>query len=325
MALTPAAAKIKEGMLTGYGRPTRVIDAVISWVFIFEDLAKAIKLYKPDNDYFEIGKGKSRIDFISKDFSFNRLINPDIYLRLCALEQENGSLRMVELGERNDDLVIVMNLFDPIHVLTHILHEGQLTRNLAFEIGKQCAEKRMALRGVREDSALNWWELLISRANDIETWPSVVPEFDREVALMGISKIRDLLKELEPKLRDTPNESLQVSTDCIAENAYIENGKIYFFDAYYSKPDWRLSDFGFDLAKIAGDIYALTGKEYYDLFMEGVKERTEESVDPAKEYLYRLYACMVMNLYLYVRSRSDVRYKEIADKYFKYTKALIET
>lgn len=327
--LTPTATAkaVSEGKLEGYGLPSSIIDAAISTVFLFDDSASALKLYKGDSDYFKIGTGEDRIDFITKDFAFNNRINPNVYLELHAVrELAGGGLELIPPESGNDNLLLRMKRFDTRNVLSDFLYQGRLTPDLAFSLGKQVTNERLALQGFRiEGTGKDWYELFLRRIENIETWPAHISGIDTELMQRGFLHLREMLEELKPEMSRISGEALWLSTDCTSENMYVEEDKLYFFDAFHPQADWRNADFEFDLIRIGSDIGALAGEECYDSYLKGVQEVSGRKVSQKKEQLYHLFSSQVVSMYLCFRSIGDSKYIPIAKKHIAHTKFLIDS
>ena len=91
---------INEGKIEGFSTSPKMIETVISRVFIFDKDNIVLKFYKRDNEWWntdmkDLSKGLSRITFIRQDFGFNHFLNSKIYSNLKVAVVENNVVKLL--------------------------------------------------------------------------------------------------------------------------------------------------------------------------------------------------------------------------------------
>jgi aminoglycoside phosphotransferase family enzyme len=320
---------LAQGKLSDFlGIVPQHISTVISDVYIFGDTV--LKLYKRDVEWWNKGMtdlsgGKSRIDFITQDFSFNRILSPDIYLDLKTLKHIEGGIMLTDPGADDDELVIVMNKVDTSQTLTKVLPEHTLSLGDYESIGRSMAEKKMLLpmNFLPKQVKGNWYEQLRDRFNDLEQWVNSESSFSKDVAQAGLKTLRATLEENKEKFSSMTLEKLSVCIDCNSENLLFTDHQLSFIDAFPPKAAWKIGAFDHDIFRTGSDIYALAGKNAYEAYVQGVYSVAENKLDKELHHFYLLYGAMIMGPYLYMLGKKNSMYISSANKYLEYIKEVL--
>ncbi len=320
---------IKEGKLEGFlGAPT-MIETVISRVFIFDVDDIVLKIYKRDNNWWntniqDLSGGALRSRFIRHDFEFNHFLNPKIYLEIKALVCENGTAKLVDLKDADDELVIVMHKEDVSETLTEVLYEGKLKPEEYKDIGQSLAKIKLSLpKSFLPDNKSNWYEQMTARLEDLSGWILSEKDFPKELADKALAKFGKILEENQSRFQSITKNDLFPLIDCNPENLIYSHKELRFLDVYPPKDDWRIGTFEMDIFRVAGDVCALAGEDAYDAFMEGAVEIAAGNLDKSLSDFYLLYGAMITAPYFFMLSNKNEKYKVKAEKYLKFVEKIV--
>jgi aminoglycoside phosphotransferase family enzyme len=320
---------IKSGKIEGFSAAPKMIETVISRVFVFNKDDIVLKLYKRDNDWWNINRkdlsrGISRINFIRQDFEFNRFLNPKIYFDLKAAVIDGGIVKLADPKSDDDELVIVMHEEDISGIFTEVLYENKLTSEEYKNIGRSFAKIKMAIpKSFLPDSKLNWYEQMAGISKNLSGWALSEKDFPKEVAEKGLALFGKKIEENKVNFELINRDDLFVLIDCNSENLIYSNRELRFIDAYPPKDDWQLGTFDVDIFRTASDIYALAGEDAYNAYLEGVDEIAGDLLDKNLKDLYLLYSAMIMVPYFFMLSKKDKKYQAKAEKYLSFVRKLV--
>ena len=141
---------LAQGKIKGFSSIPKLVETVISRVFIFEQEKQILKFYKRDNEWWnkgmrDLSQGESRTNFIRQDFAFNQFLNPKIYAALKTAAVRDGLVELVEPQEADDELVIVMNPENVSATLTEVLFNQSCSLEECTNIGRTYAQKLKSL------------------------------------------------------------------------------------------------------------------------------------------------------------------------------------
>lgn len=316
---------VVEGKLEGFSGKPMAITTVISNVYVFED--KVLKIYKRNNDWWntnmqDLSGGQVRIDFIMRDFKFNQTLNPEIYTDLKVLKSNGDKTTLQKPEAIDDELVVVMKKIDVSQTLTKVLFAESLTVDDCEKIGKDFTTKKLSLSNdfLSKELVGNWYEQLIARFNDLESWVKSVPDFPTDIGDLGLQNLRTTLELQKEKFSAMAAESLAVCIDCNSENLLYSNNKLSYMDAYPPKNSWRSASFEHDIFRVGSDIYGFIGKDGYDAYLKGVYSLAEDKIDKELEQFYLLYGAMITGPYLYMLAQKNTDYLPKAQKYADFIK-----
>lgn len=320
---------IKDGRIEGFSGTPKIIETVISRVFVFNEDNIVLKFYKRDNGWWntamnDLSRGASRRNFIRRDFEFNHFLNPKVYFALKTVVLNGKSVALVEPKNSDDELVIVMRKEDLSGVLTDVLYENKLVTEEYKSIGTSFAEIKLALpKHFLSDNRSSWYDQMRVRLSDLSNWLSGASDFPKVIADAGLSLLRESLEENKESFQLTGGDDFFPLIDCNSENLLYSDGKLRFIDAYPPKDDWRMGTFDVDIFRVAGDIYALAGKNAYDAYLKGVDEVAGEYRNKNLSDFYLLYGVMIMAPYLFMLSKKDTKYEDKAKKYLEFVEKLL--
>jgi aminoglycoside phosphotransferase family enzyme len=311
---------IESGKVEGFSSIPIKVETVISRVYIFEAEQKVIKLYKRDCTWWnenmsDISKGEKRISFITNDFAFNNFLNPIVYTAISKLTINEDFVEFSNIGDA-DELAIIMKKEDFSLVLTEVLWESKIQKNEIFSLGKQFTTKKLATpASFLPINSKNWYEQMIDRLDDLNQWYESEDSFPVELGNRGLeylSKITEIHKQEFSKLQ---TKDLAVLVDCNSENLIFRNGQLSFVDAFSPKDEWRSGLFDIDVYRIATDIFASSGKEFYQEFLRGVKSVNETTLHVGLEDYFIIYSALISAPYFYMLGKKNPKYIQIAEKY----------
>ncbi len=322
---------LKGGKVVGYATPPRMVETVVSRVFIFDLENTVLKFYKRDNAWWnssmhDISHGSSRIDFIRQDFAFNQFLNPKIYLALKKATLENDQVIISEPREEDDDLVIIMKKQDPSSGFTEMLFSQSCTLEEYTSIGKALAQIKLSIpRMFLPAIETNWYEQMQARMKDLAEWVGSVKGFPAHLTEQALAYLRKEVEAQKSSFQKMTMEKLVVCIDGHSENLTYDHRSLSFMDAYPPKDEWRIGSFDIDIFRTGSDIYAFVGKEAYDAYLQGVKVVAADHLQMHLADFYLLYAAMIMSPYFMMLSESNPTYKAKAEKYLSFVDSLLES
>lgn len=319
---------IEQGKLEGFSGMPKPVITVISNVYIFND--KVLKIYKRDNEWWnkvmqDLSKGQPRINFITRDFKFNQKLNPAVYTDLKVLIKEGDKAILREPNDGDDELVVVMKKIDATQTMTKMLSEQKLSLDEYEKVGRDFTTKKLSLSKdfLPIELTTNWHEQLIGRFNDLEGWVYGEHDFPKEVADVGMAKLRNVLENQKDKFNAMSAADLAVCIDCNSENLLYLNGALSFMDVYPPKNEWRSAAFDHDIFRLGSDVCGFAGKEAYEAYLKGVYGVAENMLDKDLHAFYLLYGAMITGPYLYMLANKDPKYLPFAIKYCDYIKSIL--
>lgn len=321
---------IKDGKIEGFSATPKMVETVISRVFIFDKDNIVLKFYKRDNKWWntdmkDLSRGLSRINFIRQDFEFNHFLNSKIYFALKVAVVKGGIVKLVEPKINDDELVIVMHKADLSGTFTDVLYANNLTLEEYKNIGKSFAKIKLAIpKSFLPETSLNWYEELLERKKDLSSWMLNEKDFPAELANKSLALFDKILQENRTNFQTLTKENLFVCIDCNSENLLYLNNELKFIDIYQPKDNWRIGTFDVDIFKVASDIYALAGESAYGAYLEGVNEIASDYLDKNLSDFYLLYGVMIMAPYFCMLSKKDEKYKLKAEKYLEFAKKIVD-
>ena len=320
---------INEGKIEGFSASPKMIETVISRVFIFDKDNVVLKFYKRDNEWWntdmkDLSKGLSRINFIRQDFEFNHFLNSKIYSDLKVAVVENNIVKLLEPKSDDDELVIVMRKEDLSATFTDVLYANNLTLEEYKNIGKSFAKIKLAIpKSFLPETSLNWYEEMGERGKGLTSWMLNEKDFPDEVSNKSLALFDKILQDNKTNFQTITKENLFVCIDCNSENLLYSNDELRFIDAYPPKDNWRIGTFDIDIFRTASDIYALASENAYNAYLEGVNEIAGDYLDKNLKDFYLLYGAMIMAPYFFMLSKKDKKYQVKAEKYLTFVEKLV--
>lgn len=320
---------LREGKVDSCQSVPKMVETVISRVFIFDQENLVLKFYKRDNDWWntsmqDMSSGVPRANFIRQDFAFNHFLNPNIYTDLKCAVVEAGRVTLRDPEDQDDELVIVMKKQDFTHVLTQVLAERRCTLEDYRTIGKSFAHIKQTLPSdFLPKIEFDWYEHVYLRLNDLTSWVTSEKDFPSDVGEKALERLRAMLEQHKDAFKKISHADIPVSIDSNSENLLYENGELSFIDAYPPKDAWRVATFEGDIFRIATDIYVFAGEEAYDTYMSGVQEVAPDAVHSHFSDFYILYSALIAGPYFFMLTRKNPTYRPIAEKYLSFIESLL--
>lgn len=321
---------ITEGNVDGFSAPPKVIETVISRVFIFEAEKTVLKFYKRDNEWWnrdmrDLSAGKTRRQFIERDFGFNHALSPSIYQALKTPVIEEGKIFLRDFHGDEDELVIVMQMVDTSKNLTHAVSGRGLTREEYATLGQSFVQAQRSLpndflSGLETD----WYLQMRARLEDLSLWILSVPEFPAEVAQAGLAKLLAALETYQEAFRLMHGTQLSVLMDCNPENLLLIDGTLSFLDAYPPKREWLNGTFETGVFWVGSSIYALDGERAYEAYLEGARQEAGDKIDIRYESFYLLYGSLITAPYFFMLKNKNPDYAPQAERCLAFTQKMIE-
>lgn len=313
----------KEGKFPGETGVPKHIETVISNVFLFSN--KVYKFYKNDNSFFnkgfrDISEKFDRFSFTKRDFEWNNLLSPEIYLDVIGVRVGDNKVEPLSCDDDNaEELVIVMERIKNEDILFEKLVQNGLSESESFSMGEQLA---INLKKVQKklDKEYNYFDVFESLINDFSEWAKSVDEY---IGVEEIEKYSKYLDSFRIKNKDWFENELSSEITSIGDihshNAVYTDGNLYLVDTFPPKEDWFVGHRLIPLYRIAVDIWVLTDKkELFEAFIKGYEKGSGFIVNRKLDPAYIIYASGIMVSYLYMLQRTDTSKKEAAEKFHKF-------
>jgi aminoglycoside phosphotransferase family enzyme len=316
--------KFKNGNFAGAETSApQHITTTISHVFV--DKTKVWKVYKGDNFFFnenfnDLSKKESRFSFTRKDFIWNHRLSPEVYLELKGITLRDDKLIFGDANDSADDLVIVMNKIDMNNGLFNLLNENKLSLSDCFQIGKQLGERSKGLP--QEEPVRDLYEDFVQRSNDLVSWLAGVEKYiskdEAQTYLNTFSQFVELNKIKFEKSTGLIGPCLDIHAD----NVVFTNGNLLPIDTYAPKEAWLYGYKFLNIYRVATDIYAFLGEEYFEQTLKGYEESTGDKLPREFDRSLVLYCELITCPYQYMLSEKDPSRLKVAEKYHIFLKRL---
>ena len=325
----PLLTALAAGRVEGFSSLPRVIETVVSRVYVFDQEERVLKFYKRDNVWWnssmrDISSGRPRSSFIRQDFAFNQHLNPKIYLELKTAQLVGDRIKLVDPALEDDELVIVMKKQSLTGVLTDVLMKGTCTLDDYRAIGAAYPKAKLAIpRSFLPASDKNWYEHMQQRLIDLAEWCKSVPSFPADVRDRALSQLAAAVEEHKELFEILGPDRLHVLIDGHCENLMYENGVLMFMDAHPPKDSWMIGAFEVDIFRTGADIYALVGKEAYDAYITSAAQSAGAYLNMSLASLYLLYGALIMCPYFFMLREKNAVYTAPADAYLRFLQSLL--
>lgn len=319
----------KSGAIPNEKGKPKHIETVISNIFLFDNLV--YKIYKNNSEFFnegfrDISTKKNRFSFTKKDFNWNHLLSPNIYLRLQGVSVINNEILFVDSTDESEEFMIIMNRVNEEDILFEKLTNNKITKGDCFYIGKQLA---IDIKKVRPEtlSGYNYFNLFKDRILDLREWMSSA---DNYINKEEQNKYCDFLESFrlnnEEWFEDELSKEIENAGDIHSHNAVLTNGQFNLMDSFPPKEDWLIEHHSFPLYRIGVDIWALSGnKGFFESFIQGYEEGSNIKLDRRLDNFNILRSAAIMAAYLYLLQETDPDKKEAAGKFHKFLEEYFKT
>jgi hypothetical protein len=304
-------------------KPKHIITT-ISNVFVCGE--KTYKIYKSDSKFFndsfnDLSIKSNRFSFTRKDFEWNNNLSPEIYLELKGVFWNNNEVIFTEPKDDVDDLVIVMNKIDISDTLFEKLRSGGISLNDCYEIGMQFGKRILSLPG--SFKRVSVYENFISLHKDLIAWIDSVNEFiPKEEATVYLNILLEFIKSNREYFEQDPL-LIGPCLDIHADNVLFVNNRLLPIDTYSPKENWLSGYKYLSIYRLATDVYAFLGKEYFDEILRGYVDVTREQLPRNFDKFLILYCELIACPYQYTLSWNDASRLDIAKKYHKFLKEIV--
>lgn len=321
---------VKAGKIEGMDSIPKMIETVISRVFIFDAENVVLKFYKRDNEWWntnmrDISNGQPRFSFIRQDFGLNQFLNPAIYVSLKKAMVERDQVKLVEAVQDDDELVIVMRKEKADKTFTQILHQGKLTPTAYEDIGAAFARARRSIpKEFLPDIRTSWYEQIKARMDDVAEWARSEALFPAAITEKAVAFLNKTVDQHKEHFQAVGKDDLHVLIDCNSENLIYADRELRFLDVYPPKEEWRIGTHELDIFRVGADIRVLAGEDAYASFMKGVERILGNQLSKNFEQFYLVYAAMIAGPYLFMLSRKDGTYLELAKKYLAFVERMVK-
>ena len=316
----PLIKLMKHGKMPGEAGIPKHIETVISNVFLFDTMV--YKVYKNDNAFFnmnfrDIENKNTRFAFTHKDFAWNNVLSPSIYLELRGVRVVEGKIEFVAPTDDAEELLIVMKRVNTHEVLFERLMHNEISIKDAFAIGKQFAQQ---IKKVRTEKPIgNYFKMFANDIDDVRSWIDDVPEHKDEML-----KWCNFLEEFRTKNRSwyegALSDELAFSGDIHSHNALYTNGEFFLMDTYAPKDSWRIAHELLPFYRLGADMFALGSMELFESYLKGYEEGSGTKIDRRLDAPHILYGATIMVSYLYMLKKSDATKSGVASQYHDFTK-----
>jgi aminoglycoside phosphotransferase family enzyme len=302
--------------------PKHIITA-ISNVFIFKD--KAYKIYKRDNDFFnksfnDLSKKENRFIFTRKDFEWNNRLSPEVYTKLRGVVLKDGAIVFTESTEDSDELIIEMNKIDMSNQLMKRLIENRISLDDCLEIGRQFGERISHLPKLK--ATRTTYEDFLTRYQDLISWVGSVKNIPLDKAEKYLNFIKDFIESHKDELNS--KDLMGVCVDVHADNAVLTGKSFSLIDTYAPKEAWLHGYKFINIYRLATDIYAFLGKEYFEKVLQGYEETTHQKLPRKYDKFLVIYCELVTWPYQYMLSEKEPERLYVARKYQSFIEKIFQ-
>lgn len=297
----------EQGKVLDFGVPDRVIDSMLSKVFIFGE--RVTKVYKHKKAFYgDLADDQFRKEFYAEDFYWNHVLAPDVYTKLVAVD---------------GDSFIEMTCIDSEKTLTKLLPMGAITRevmqNLTAILVQRLRDISFEHRAKLESLfARGMMSLHLESLEDLRSWGYVAdtyiprPQTDRIVDLL-INSSKD-----ESYFLDEERHHISAAIDNNPDNVLIIDGKVSFMDIMPPKENWRVADEYFTIVRSAVDGFVLGGEEL-GLSIYETYAQFQKDIPKIITLIYEIRSGMIQWAYRHILGQHDV-----AEKYREFTEKRVE-
>ncbi len=290
-----------------------IIETVLSKLFFRSDrVHKAYKHRKAD--FADLSDITERRIYIKEDFSWNRIMAPEVYLELRHVALNDNLFIHVEEAHA-EDWYIVMKKIDTNNDLLKKLTEktfdtGKLLTYPAIleERLKELTEQKSGeLRTYFEKGA----EHLQNELLGVLDWAYTAEPF---ISTEEIKNIEKLFHQIFMHEYFQKNTQLSVVIDTNPENIIFHDDSISFIDVMPPKSAWRVHDKYFLLCRTSADVGALHDEREAD-WLHLVYQKHNLLPPKIIRIAYEIAACLIQVPY-----RKMLGSNELAQQYAKFLK-----
>lgn len=289
----------------------------ISYVFLTKNYAYKIKKDVKFSflDYSTLGK---REFFCREELRINKLLSPEIYLKVCPLIKNGNSLYISDQGLPLD-YAVVMKRIPEEYIMRYLLENNAIGKDTIEEIALKILDfhKKSYIDLDGRYGAIDRFKMnLMDNYKDLE--PFIGDIYSNEDFNTLISKNLDFInnnKELFDK-RVKKGRILETHGDLHSGNIFVTPDKVLIFDAIEFNKAINTTDVAAEIAFLCMDLEFLGREDLSKVFSE---KYISESGDRDMETLLSFYkgyrACVRAKVNSYIISK-DSSFKDLTKKYF---------
>jgi aminoglycoside phosphotransferase family enzyme len=301
---------------------TKTLETVISKLFFYEDTV--IKIYNYKESFFgDFGDPKLRKDFYQKDFSWNNLMSPAIYLQLVGMKKVGDMWEEVDL-EKAEDYYIKMKKIDDSLNVTNLMVMGKMTDQNYVDLGHKMTARLQLLtkekwHEIRHLFEKDWKTTLLDSMEETIKWCYMAEnKMSKELTDRFSETIQNTVKTYG-YFQDPNNFTLQASTDNHTDNILILDGKVEFIDAMPPKESWKVYESFYNICRPATDVAVISGRTKADLMYEEYKKVHDDTPPETVKAVYEIENALIKGAYLYMTDR-----EVLADKFINFIEERIK-
>lgn len=289
--------ELEAGTFADFGKPDRVIDTLLSKVFLFGP--KAVKVYKHKEAFYgNLADPEFRKSFFEEDFFWNRAMSPEIYLSLNAVKGTDGS----------EDFYIEMNAIDTANTLTNLFEVGLVSKSHMSVLTEVMVRKIRELTQSRREKLTFYFEKPwrtqhLEALEDLRSWSYMAEGIAREETDAVVNVLIDASRS-EPYFETYDQAMLSVSIDTNVDNLLLIEGKPGFIDIMPPKDNWKVADERLTITRAAVDAYVLGGKELGDAVYETYRTFRADP-PPVVRLIYEIRSAMIQWAYREILGQSE--------------------
>lgn len=299
---------VEMGEIKSFEFPEKTIETVFAKLFFYKN--KVIKVYKY-KDVFGLNfrDPSFRKKFCTEDFLWNKIMAPDVYIKLGGVKATSGGFVLCGTDVA-EDFFIEMVKIDSSRNLTNLLMTQEL---LASDIKKITTTFLKRLRDLTKKQRnkysqlfdRGWFSIQEKDLNDVYSFLETSAR--KYIPIRTSKKIVNLLSRISEKEKYFINHDrrfLTVGIDNNSDNILYFKGKTTFIDVMPPKEEWRVYDEAFLVSRTATDCYALGNKSLGDMVYE-TYSKYRMLPPPNVKLAYEIRRGLVQWAYRHVIKRHD--------------------
>ena len=298
----------EQGKILGFGMPSRVIDTILSKVFLFGD--RVVKLYKHEKAFYgDLTDADFRKAFYAEDFYWNHFMSPEVYQKLVAVTLDG-----------TEDFYIEMAYVDGHQSLTTLLPAGKIDKRMMMKCIEELVKK---LRSISVEHRVKL-EPLFSRGvlslhlESLEDLRAFACMAEAYIPRHDADRMVDMLIERsksDPYFSDNTRHHVSAAIDNNPDNILVINESVHFMDIMPPKENWRVADEYLTIARHVVDAFVLGGEDFGKSVHKECGKYREKISDTAM-WIYEIRSGMIQWAYRHMLGQHDLaeKYREFTEK-----------
>ena len=256
--------------------PIQLIQTHISYVLLTGDYVYKVK--KPVNlGFLDFSTLIARHHFCQEELRLNRLLAPEIYLKVLPITQQDQNFILGGDGDPQE-YTLKMRQFSQDALLSKMLKQGKLNSELMEQLGRMVAQ-------VHLQAATNDYIRSFGDASKIQFY--IEENYQQSQKYIGSLQTQQQYEETKRfsdsffslqkallKQRQEDNWIRECHGDLHLENICLWHGKIQLFDRIEFNEPFRFVDVMYDVAFLVMDLEAAAEPELANIFLNTYIEQT---------------------------------------------------